>query len=981
MMSRTLLSKEVFFSLLIAVFIGFSAHAQSGGKGKIAGKVVDKSTGEAMIGAFVFIPEVPTGTAADLDGKYVINVTEGKYTVKSSALGYDTLTFKDVEVKAGQTTILNISLTEGGMVTKAVEVVANVKRASTEMMLLNQRTADVVSSGISSDYIQKTPDRTVGDALKRISGTSIQDGKFAVIRGLADRYNMAYINGAPMPSTEPDKKVFALDIIPTEVVEEVMVTKSATADMPGDFAGGFMQIKTRDIPYDNKIFVNVGTGVHSLTTGKEFFKRDVSSSTDWLGFDNGARSLPAQYSGRVGSYRDQSLRQTLADETRGFNNNFQPVGTTAPINTNFQAGISRRISVNQKDELGIIFALSNSISYRTVPTALNTGRSDDRTILYGGGFDSLQQNQYRKSVVSGAILNLSYRLGLHSKFSFKNFVSANSDDNAFLTSGRRFDIIGSQEYLKIKEYTYLYNSTQLGTSQFTGEHTVTQGGIKVNYTLGYARVFNQTPDYMRLRYRANDLTQPLENNLQSTLFMGAANPEFPGKFFAGMSEAQGSGQLNVIIPLNSLGISIPESFGKHTFKTGNMRVERSRVYEAKNFTYTYNQSRQTASFISDSVLFATPDVIYNNERVGANKIFLANNTKLSDRYEAQSKLEGGYAMMESNFGETLKMVYGMRLEQYRQKMFTGTPDGDTVNLDTTWTNWLPSINVIYSPLENIKVRGGFSKTVTRPEFREFAPLFFYDVATGFQVQGNPFLTQGEVYNYDLKIEWYPNDRSVISINPFIKRFFRPIEQMVNRSIVTFPTTYFRNPNSAFVQGVELEARSDFEWLDKRFGTNFLKNLVLGGNYTFIKSVVNTRTIDKGISTEKSNRPLQGQSPYMINLYGVYSDEDRMFDITLSYNRYGRRIFYAEEELDLFIWENPRDVIDLSVSKGFMNNILRLKVTFGDILAQKLTFYEDRNKPVQGGGITDRDGKYSSTDISRFSYSMGRTGAVSLSIRL
>ncbi|HMZ88190.1 MAG TPA: carboxypeptidase-like regulatory domain-containing protein, partial [Chitinophagales bacterium] len=285
--------QRLIFLAFLLITATIAGKAQNG---MISGVIIDGKTAETLIGANVLIKEkAGTGSSTDIDGRYKIDDLEpGTYTVEISYISYDTKTVPGVEVKPGQVTSLDVTLTSGLMELTVVEVKARPRQESLNTVLAFQQKNIAPSEVISRDIITSTPDKNTGEVLKRMSGTTITDGKFVVIRGLSDRYNLALVNGNLLPSTEPDRKTFAFDLFPSAMLDNLIVIKAAQPNLPGDFAGGIIILNTRDIPDKPFISISAGAGYNTISTFKEYYTY-TGGKTDWLGIDDGTRQLPAGF--------------------------------------------------------------------------------------------------------------------------------------------------------------------------------------------------------------------------------------------------------------------------------------------------------------------------------------------------------------------------------------------------------------------------------------------------------------------------------------------------------------------------------------------------------------------------------------------------------------------------------------------------------------------------------------------------------------
>lgn len=960
--------RKIFIVLLVllTIYIGIvSSFAQTQLKtGTISGKVIDKAIGEELPGVLISV-----GTKAvvtDLNGKFILaGLAEGKVEVKISLLGYKPVSYPEVMVKAGQTTLLNVALEESSTSTQEVEVVAQIKRSSTDFLQLELRGMEAVSSGLSSEVIKRTPDRTVADAIKRVSGASVQDNKYAIVRGLADRYNMGYLNGTPLPSSEADRKAFSLDLVPSAIVENIIISKTATPDMAGDFGGGLVQINTKEIPYERTFYLQGGAQTHSLTTFNDF-KQGPTSSTDWLGFDGGTRSLPSgvlpldstvRLNGRGNAAR------ILADQANLFNNKFASNTINARPNYSFQAGYADRFSILDND-FGVIAYYTYSNSLRKVPSLSylpksfyvdpNTGKEDTTRAV---DQDSIAFDNYKVNVINAGILNLTYKIGQRNKISLKNMFSMSSEEQNVLRT-RKEVTLGGQEERMGNDYFYSYQSNRIFNSQLNGEHLFGERNFKLNYNFGYNDMLREMPDFKRLYYDSTIFRPDPDpsnwsyqrNQARVGSFANGAsfNPGLSGRFYSILKENSRSVNISFTAPVKEIGT---------TAKIGVFLMDRQRSFNARNFLYVQASNYNPGKL--DTILRLGPNEVFNQANFSEQTMLQRESTQPSDNYTAASDWKGGFFMLDHKwFNNRLNIIWGARYEGYRQQL-TSASLGQKVKVDTTWGDLLPSVNFKYNITEDFVVRGAFSQTVSRPEFREFAPLAFYELNYNLVVIGNPALNRTKINNWDLKLEYYLQDGSMFSVNPFIKYFNNPVEFFIYDNAGGKQLSYF-NTKEANNTGIEFEARLKFEFADKLLGTNWLKDLTVFGNYAYIDSKVNLEVLP-GTAQLLKERPLQGQSPYLINLGLQYSNEDLGLDAQVTYNKFGRRIVITANAANALIWENPRDIIDLSISKTIYKK-LSARFILGDLLAQDLILYQDRNL---SGNLDDQD-------IKSFTFRNGRT---------
>jgi outer membrane receptor protein involved in Fe transport len=932
------------FLLLIST-IAFAINAQTG---RIGGKIIDKKTGEELIGVSVQIEGTSIGAVTDYEGKFIINnVQPGTYNLMVTYISYSKKNIKAVEVKAKETTTINTSLEESTNDLNEVVIQAEFKKESANALLIQQKNAVSVSSGVSADLIKKTPDRTTADVVKRISGASVQDGKFAIVRGLTDRYNSAFINGAPMPSTESDRKAFSLDLIPAAVIDNMMIQKTATPDMPGDFAGGFIGINTKDIPEESSFFVGMSGQYHSITTFKEGIQ-GPKSKTDWLAYDGGTRTIPADVMSTEESTNNTSFANNIND-TKKFNNDysFKTVNSFRP-NISFQLGGSKRFQVGEKDQLGIIGTAYYNNSFKATPLTTASPRQIgvDQTEVNPNDSDGLFYNiaNYRQTVAIGGIFNISYKLGNNSKFTFKNLYTRNAEDQTINRTGYGTDPNNPQLAQQYDDYIFSYQSSSMYSTQLSGEHLIPSAKIKVKYIGSFNNIHREMPDFRRLMYQSNknnaidaNTGLPIDSAYSKPVASILPNartftPLNSGRFSSILDEQSYHAGYDVAIPF--------KLFKKSEVKVGGYHQIRTRAFNARTFMYSIDDNNKDQGRL-DSLQNVSSGQIFNNQNIDSATYFQKETTQGSDQYDASSKLHAGYVMLDNKITSRLRLIWGARVESYNQKI-SSEAQGAQQKVDTTVVDILPSVNVVYELTDKINVRASFAKTVSRPEFREFAQLAFYEVNANAIITGNPFLIRTQIYNYDLKFEWYPSAGQTFSVNPFYKYFVNPIENTVNPLQGGLRGFGYQNAPSAQSLGVEFEARFNIGALIKAEQRSLWNRIGVFSNLALINSTVKLADPIAGQLDVVNSRPLQGQSPYVFNAGLNYNNIEKGFDVSVNANRVGRRIAYVANNNRFMIWENPRTVVDMSVSKTFKKK-LQMKFIVGDLLAQDLVFYQDLNK--------------------------------------
>lgn len=923
--------KKVALTIAISL-ITLIINAQTG---KIIGKIIDSKTGETLPGATVLIEGTTKGASADFDGNYSLTgLQAGKYTLIASYITYDNKKFVDVVVKANDVTEFNIGLDQSNSQNLTEVVVqAEMNKENTNAVLIMQKNNASVSDGISSESIKKTPDRTTSDVIKRISGATIQDNKFAIIRGMSDRYNAAFINGAPLPSSESDKKAFSFDIFPSNLLDNIIILKTATPDLPGDFAGGVIQINTKSIPEKNSQSISIGAGYNTQTTFKDF-KTYEGGKTDWLGVDDGTRALP----GGLPTTRDYS--QDKLDQinyAKMLNYDWSLQTKKALPNLNLQYSLANVGKVFKK-QAGSIFALTYN---NNTNTTFTTRRDFSEQ---GENYDVIKNSDYKDTTYSNTVLasvlwNLAYKLNDNHQIGLKNLYSINSDDRVITRRGALE--INNNKWEKSDARWFTQNKIYSG--QLNGDHYIEKAKIKAKWVAGYSNIQRELPNLRVMRYTKSSIEQNVENDsipYTANIFTSNSTSTSNGgtMLFAKTDESIKSVKYDL-----TRTIKIKKT--QHEIKLGGNHVYRDRAFAARFLGYGMYRKNSSLTpntnllLLDESEIFSQENMgVVNGPGVKDGGFLLVEATTPKDNYQASSMLHAGYLSIDSRFFEKLRFIYGARIESYKQKItYYLNPDEATIK-DSTVIDILPSVNAVYSVTDKTNIRFAYYRTVSRPEFRELVPFTFIDFSTGFSIDGNPTLVRAKVDNYDLRGEWYPRAGQIVSVSGFYKRITNATEMAVNAASQIKNLTYVNVPLVENI-GLELEYRFKLSTIFKADSSKLLDNTTIFTNFAYIQSKVDVSKIN---GAGASSRPLQGQSPYIINAGIQYLDAEKGWGASLSYNVIGRRIVIVGSSAEPDFYEAPRHVLDLQLSKTIKQKF-EIKFNVRDILAQKQVWYQDINK--------------------------------------
>lgn len=869
---------------------------------QVSGKV-SNTRNQPVPGASVEVSGGPK-FSADADGNFSLKLEAGKYKISVSAVGYKTKLIEDVDITAAADNVIDIVLEYAQNELDGVVVTSSRRKESTNSLLSFQKNNPSLSSGIAADFIRRTPDKNTGEVLRRVSGASIKDNKFVIVRGLSDRYNNAYINGALLPSSEPDKKAFSFDIIPAQLIDNIVINKTATPDLTGEFAGGLIQITTKDIPVKKSLTFGASFGFNTQSFGKDFYS-NPRGKTDWLGFDDGQRKLPASYPTKYLAYNSLSKEEQVAISQdfndQVYNRDASKAGPVQQYNLTW--------SNVSKDKKGGSFGSVIGLTYRNSKLVYP---DMDRQVFEQSGdiiYDYVD-HQNRYATTAGIVANLAYSRK-KTKIAFKNLFNQLFEDNYYERTGFNNDNLQD-----VSMKSSVLNQRSLFASQLELSHQF-GNGWKFTGNANYSANLKQQPDL-----RVQSYTRAPGSSAAYTLNNRGNNTN---RFWSKLTD-QGIGyNTKLEIPFNL------DMFGgnKQLLNIGGGTLLRVREFQATIFGFDDPK---------DLNLMSLPyDQIFKKENFGGNG-FLYNTAlqNASDRYTGASALSNAYVMLDNKLTDKLKLVWGVRGEFFEQVLETQT--SKDVEVNTEKFDLLPSFNLTFSPKAQTNIRLAGSRTVARPEFREVAPFAFFDFEEIASTNGNPGLKRSSIYNGDVRYELYPGTGEVFSAGAFVKSFKDPIELRLNSASAPTRRQYeFQNAESAILYGAEVEVRKKLGFLGK--DGSIFDRLFFNANASVMYSQVtlldNNGTDVKSTSVQ---RPLQGQSPYLINA-GFQYDDQKGWAASLLYNHIGPRLSYVGNADFGDIYEKPRHLLDFQLSKKILERRAEVIFSVSDIFNNNILMYE------------------------------------------
>lgn len=871
--------------------------------GTLEGQVINAETGKPLAGARVYIAGTPIDLTTDAEGRFQADLPGGSYSVSVLAPSFASQTLDAVEIPAKGKATRNIELTPAGLELAEFVVTEPYVEGSLAAFVEERRSSAAVTDILGAEQISRAGDSDAAGALKRVTGLTLVDGKYIYVRGLGERYSSTLLNGAQVPSPDPTRRVVPLDLFPTEVLQGIVVQKTYSADMPGEFGGGTIQLRTRGVP--ERFFVRVGTTIEYAdgTTGKDGLRYD-GGQRDWTGFDDDAR-----YASRVfGEPRlpsNSSELEAAGEELAALGYNTREASLAPNASAGF--GIGDRFEFGDSDiSLGYIAAARYAHSWDDRLEQRNTYS------LFQGGLlpaEDFERRNTERSIDNSLFAALGLEIGEHHSLNFTATQLRQTTDQAQIDEG----LTSSGNIDRITELEWVENSLQ--TLQLDGEHSLPQfHDLYVKWQVTDSKAKRYSPNTRQYRFTFDDLEQAFT--------------------FESFNQ-QRIDNLDDNATDYGIDLRMPFSFGEGidlTVQAGTALLERDRVSSIRRFRFT---GRRPPGPIFDFEDLLQPG------NIGPNGLRLEEGTLASDSYTATQKLEAWYLMFDGSWGQW-RANLGMRREDMRQEVITVRPFDPNATpeiglLDNS--DDLPAASLTWAYSENAQFRAAYSTTLSRPDIREQSRANFVDPILDVRVEGNPDLKQAEIKNIDLRWEYYFNSVESFSVALFSKDFSNPIE------LVSVPASgnllQIRNADSATNVGIEFDLyKSLGEVGSFGFWPGFMRKmpwseLYLGANYARIDSEIDLGD-NQGIQTN-AKRPLQGQSKYVANVSVSWQPADGLTEATLLYNVFGERISRVGVSGLPDIVEEPFDQLDFTMSRTLPWPDWKMKLRLRNLLDPEVRF--------------------------------------------
>jgi hypothetical protein len=906
------------------------------GRGSISGRVVSEARGTVVAGVRVIVAGQNLSTETDADGRFgIADVAPGSFSLFLYHSSFAPLTVDGIEVVPGRDVSRRLPLPDKALQGEAVRITGTAGKASEAGMLFAQKNAPSVSDGISSEQISKSPDGDAAAALKRVTGISIGGDGLVYVRGLGERYVNMQLNGMTVSSPNPEKRVVPLDMFPTRLLENLVVSKTFTADQPAEFAGGSLQLRTRDYPDKRLIEFSAGVGYEPGVTFEENLTYK-GGKYDWLGFDDGTRKLPDVIPDEFFDHRTENIGATPEERQArqkqlmaSLPNTWTPYGITAPLNQSYGLSLGNKIPISMDRTFG--WLLGGTYANKRGADEVFTGRLNfDNQGENATYRDRFTTEQFSEVVQWGILGTASLQDSYHNKVRMNFMINREWEDEV-----KR--IIGRREQDGDTSLVYEISAAQqtLRNAQLEGEHRIHRDGAKLNWSAAVTGAERIEPDQRLSKY--------LRMYPDDALY----NPDFPwfvaatgglqDRFWFDLQESGYGGKIDLEIPLeNSIMLDGSKLRG------GAFVFSKSRDYNVRRLSYIAGQDLQ----FGPEKFGGRYEDYFGAFNGAVDSGYITNRQQeQKDSYEV-SDLQGALHFQgDAVLSDALRAIAGLRLVYANVEGFSRSAEGRLsppeaaaatcvagqckVPFGYEQVALLPAFSLVYGVTEQQNVRLSWTRTFSYPEYREMSPMLFFNYQEALETVGNVDLKPTDINNYDARWEWFPSASEFMAISGFYKHFDNPVELRI-RNQSSNNRAEFMNASSALLWGAEWELRTGLGRLHE-----LMQPFSVVGNYTWIYSEV------KG----ERKRAMQGQSPYLINAILFFEPFDAKTQMSLLYNKYGRRI--SKVGVDNFpdVFEQGRESLEFSWTQTLATG-LKAKFT-----ARNLTSAE--KVETQGGLIVKR----------------------------
>ncbi|MFT5021437.1 MAG: outer membrane receptor protein involved in Fe transport [Colwellia sp.] len=910
---------QIFFmkNIIIFTFLAFTSLVSAQ---KLSGTIMDGEFNEPLAFSNVVVKGTIIGTTSDFEGKYTLDVPVGVYTIQFLYLGYETKEISNVEMVLGKLTEVDVVMNPSSNQLDEVVLVTSARQNSETAILNVQRKSVNLLDGLSAQSIKKVGDSDLAGAIKRVPGVSVQGGKYVYVRGLGDRYSKTVLNGLEVPGLDPDRNTLQLDIFPTNLIENILVSKSASADLPSDFSGGVVDIVTKDFSLVPEYSINVSANYNPSMHFKKDYIRDFRSKTDFLGFDSNYRDLPLDPKDNIPNAITTSPEANLLP---GITKSFDPkMGVmNAQNEMNFSLGATASNQYSLKNDKSIGFIASLGYKYETTyyddffnGTAINQFQELEP-------YFSQQGRAGIENILLSGLAGVSFKTK-RSKYKLNLLYLQNGESNAIKADYEDFienPYLGTGELLT-------YTERNITSIPLTGKHSNLNGDAILEWKLAYNKASVADKDFRRTVFETD--------SERSYFALSSSTTNFPTRFWRNLEEDVLNGKIDY-----SKEIKLGNT--EHKWRVGVGYVGKTRDFSTFNYTIGFKGDSNVLSGNANEIL------LNKNIWSPANNFgsYAIGNFQATNQYNSESTNQSAYISDEIRFSSKFKAVLGLRFENYVLKYSGQNLEGAVYDKATfiDKKDFFPSANLILSPTEDQNVRFSYAKTTARPSFKEASAITLYDPITERFFIGNPDLKPSYIDNLDLRLEKYGAGGDFFAVSAFAKLFKDPIE--INAVNLNSPNQLTgKNNKNAQLLGMEIEYRKDFiktEFFTLNFNTNIsiieAKQKMSDAEYQGRLIIAEGRPLN-------DTRKLQGQSPYMINSGLNFKINKSNLEGGLFYNVQGKTLEVVGIGIVPDVYSEPFHSLNYSMQKSFgkdQRQSIKLTVDnmLGDIRESFYSFYD------------------------------------------
>ncbi|MEZ5484034.1 MAG: TonB-dependent receptor [Lysobacteraceae bacterium] len=883
--------------------------AADGPPGRITGRIVSVEDGAPVAGARVYVSGTPLDIVTDAEGRYEATLPPGDYSASVIAPQFSSQTIDGIAVAAEAEVNRDIELTPAGLELPEFVVLEPFVEGSLAAFVEEKRTSSAVTDILGAEQISRNGDSDAAGALKRVTGLTLVDGKFIYVRGLGERYSSTLLNGAQIPSPDPTRRVVPLDLFPTEILSGIVVQKTYSADMPAEFGGGTIQLRTRGVPESFLLKVSGSVGYGDGTTGEDGLRYD-GGNRDWTGFDTSRDAPEGLLDPELTSDPAELERIGESLAAQGYEVHEDRLGPSGSL----AVSVGDDFKFADGDwSLGYIAALRWSQGWDNREEGRSTFGQYQGELINVAGYD---REQTSRNIDTAAFLSAGLEVGEHHRVNATALQVRQTSDETRIDTGDT----GSGNQERFTSLEWLEN--ELTTYQLGGTHSlVFAHDLLVDW-----------------QYTTSHAIRDVPNRRQNRRIFSAS-----GNAYRLAEDEQRYELLNDKVDEASLGLTMPfklnEAGDTLSVSVGASQLRRDRDSAIRRFRFRGNRG-DTLLPIED---------IFSEDRIGEDPrtgLVLQPVSRATDFYDAEQKLDAYYASADLSYGEW-RATAGMRQERNLQEAINQNPfvpnaPAQVGRIETK--DNLPSAAVTWAYSDAAQLRLGYSETVSRPDFRELSPSPFTDPVLDESVVGNPDLQPTSITNIDLRWEYYFSPTESFSIAAFQKQFTSPIELVSVASSGNLLT--LENAEEATNRGIEFDVYknlgplSSAKWMPSWARGGFWESVFVGANYAKIESEIDLGDIDT-ILTNRI-RPLQGQSPYVGNVSLAYLEPDGRIEATLLYNVFGARIVKVGTDGLPDFYEQPFNQLDFNFAWKLPWDGWKFKAKFKNLLdPEALTTQEDK----------------------------------------